>query len=98
MTGIIDDTEIRVRRPAAGRKDRNTFISGKSKQNAVKTVVVQDGDGRVLFCSPTKPGSCADTTHARQPGLVKLLVDGPAVEVLADAATRASARRPAVRW
>ncbi|MFF9105147.1 transposase family protein [Streptomyces rubrogriseus] len=84
-TGIIDGTEIRVRRPAAGRKDRDKFISGKNKQNAVKTMVVTDGDGRVLFCSPTKPGSCADITHARQLGLVRLLADGPAVEILADA-------------
>jgi hypothetical protein len=84
-TGIVDGTEIRVRRPAAGRKDRDTFISGKSKQNAVKSMVVTDGDGRVLFCSPTRPGSCADITHARQLGLLKLLADGPAVEILADA-------------
>ncbi|MFJ8149116.1 transposase family protein [Streptomyces sp. NPDC096048] len=84
-TGIIDGTEIRVRRPAAGRKDRDRFISGKNKQNAVKTMVVTDGDGRLLFCSPTRPGSCADITHARQLGLVKLLADGPAVEILADA-------------
>lgn len=68
-----------------GRKDRDKFISGKSKQNAVKTMVVTDEDGRVLFCSPTRPGSCADITHARQLGLVKLLADGPAVEILADA-------------
>ncbi|GHE74636.1 transposase family protein [Streptomyces cellulosae] len=65
-TGIIDGTEIRVRRPAAGRKDRDKFISGKNKQNAVKTMVVTDGDGRMLFCSPTRPGSCADITHARR--------------------------------
>ncbi|MFF9091447.1 transposase family protein [Streptomyces sp. NPDC014991] len=84
-TGIIDGTEIRVRRPAAGRKDRDKFISGKNKRNAVKTMVVTDGGGRVLFCSATKPGSCADITHARQLGLVKLLADGPAVEILADA-------------
>ncbi|MEU8917858.1 transposase family protein [Streptomyces nigrescens] len=84
-TGIVDGTEIRVRRPAVGRKDRDTFISGKSKQNAVKTMVVTDAEGRLLFCSPTRPGSCADITHARQLGLVKLLADGPAVEILADA-------------
>ncbi|WP_229830476.1 transposase [Streptomyces mutabilis] len=84
-TGIIDGTEIRVRRPAAGRKDRDQFISGKNKQNAIKTMVVTDGDGRMLFCSPTEPGSCADITHARQLVLVRLLADGPAVEILADA-------------
>ncbi|GAQ65388.1 transposase [Streptomyces scabiei] len=84
-TGIIDGTEIRVRRPAAGRTDRDRFISGKNKQNAVKAMVVTDGVGRVLWCSPTHPASCADITHARQFGLVKLLGDGPAVEILADA-------------
>ncbi|WP_405747319.1 transposase [Streptomyces sp. NBC_01525] len=84
-TGIIDGTEVRVRRPAAGRKDREKFISGKNKQNAVKSMVVTDADGRLLFCSPAEPASCADITHARQLGLVKLLADGPAVEVLADA-------------
>ncbi|NNN34502.1 transposase [Streptomyces sp. S3(2020)] len=84
MTGIIDGTEIRVRRPAVGRKDRDRFISGKNKQNAVKSMVVTDGEGRVLWCSPTRPASCADI-HARQLGLVTLLADGPAVEILADA-------------
>ncbi|MGW6795809.1 transposase family protein [Streptomyces chartreusis] len=48
-------------------------------------MVLTAEDGRVLFCSPAKPGSCADVTHARQLGLVKLLLDGPAVEILADA-------------
>lgn len=54
-TGIIDGTEILVRRPAAGRKDRDTFISGKNKQNAVKPMVVTDGEGCVLWCSPARP-------------------------------------------
>nr|WP_252981060.1 transposase family protein [Streptomyces chartreusis] len=84
-TGIIDGTEIRVRRPAVGRKDRDKFISGKNKQNAVKSMVVTDGDGHVLWCSPAKPASCADITHARQLGLVKLLAHGPEAEILADA-------------
>jgi hypothetical protein len=84
-TGIVDGTEIRVRRPAAGRKDRDTFISGKNKQNAVKSMVVTDGEGRVLWCSPARPASCADITQARQLGLARLLADGPAVEILADA-------------
>ncbi|MEU0302947.1 transposase family protein [Streptomyces sp. NPDC006175] len=83
-TGIIDGTEIRVRRPAVDRKDRDKFIAGKNKQNAVKAMVFTDGDGRLLFCNPTKPGSCADITHARESGLDKLLADGPAVEILAD--------------
>ncbi|MGW1642662.1 transposase family protein [Streptomyces lavendulae] len=85
QTGIIDGTEIRVRRPAAGRKDREKFVSGKNKQNAVKAMVLTDANGRLLFCSPAQPASCADITHARQLGLVKHLAGGPAVEILADA-------------
>ncbi|MEQ4605898.1 transposase family protein [Streptomyces cavourensis] len=76
-TGIIDGTEIRVRRPAAGRKDRDKFISGKNKQDAVKSMVVTDAEGRALWCSPARPASCADITQARQLGLVGLLADGP---------------------
>nr|WP_239768946.1 transposase family protein [Streptomyces sp. CL12-4] len=34
---------------------------------------------------PSAAASCADITHARQLGLVKLLAEGPAVEILADA-------------
>ncbi|MEU1106400.1 transposase family protein [Streptomyces tibetensis] len=84
-TGIIDGTEVRVRRPAAGRKDRDKFVSGKTKQNAVKSMVVTDAEGRVLFCSPVRPGSCADITQARQLGRAQLLADGPFLEILADA-------------
>ncbi|MFF8848112.1 transposase family protein [Streptomyces sp. NPDC015127] len=84
-TGIIDGTEIRVRRPAAGHKDREKFIFGKNKQNAVKSMVVTDAGGRLLFCSPAQPASCADITHARQLGLAKILAGGFDVEVLADA-------------
>ncbi|WP_229852048.1 transposase [Streptomyces roseolus] len=85
QTGIIDGTEIRVRRPAAGRKDRDTFLSGKNKRNAVRTMVLTDQNGRVLFSGPASPGSCADITHARQSELVELLADGPVVEIPADA-------------
>ncbi len=59
QTGIIDGTEIRVRRPAAGRKDRDRFVSGKNKQNAAKAVLTNT-EGRMLFCSPAQPASCAD--------------------------------------
>lgn len=66
-TGVVDGTETRVRRPAAGSKERDRVISGKNKQNAVKSMVVTDGEGRVLWCSPTKPGSCADARTSPTP-------------------------------
>ncbi|WP_264158802.1 MULTISPECIES: transposase family protein [Streptomyces] len=61
------------------------FISGKNRQNAVKTMVLTDQNGQVLFCSPTGPGSCADITHSLRLGLVQLLADGPVVQFLVDA-------------
>jgi hypothetical protein len=48
-------------------------------------MAVTEADGRPLCCSPAQPASCTDITHARQLGLVKLLADGPVVEILADA-------------
>ncbi|WP_314225803.1 transposase family protein [Streptomyces zaehneri] len=85
QTGITDGTEIRVRRPVSGRKDRDKFVPGKTKQNAAKTMVLTDAEGHVLFCGPVRPGSCPDITQARQLGLAQLLADGPFMEILADA-------------
>ncbi|MCX5008623.1 transposase family protein [Streptomyces sp. NBC_00638] len=70
---------------ARDRKDRDKFVSGKPKQNAVKSMVFTDAQGRVLFCSPVQPGSCADITQARQLGLAHLPADGSFMEILADA-------------
>lgn len=89
QTEIIERTEIHVRRPTVGRKDQDKYISEKNKQNAVKAMVLTDTEGRMLFCTPAEPASCTDITHARQLGLVKHLVAGPAVEILADAGYQA---------
>ncbi|MET7355529.1 transposase family protein [Streptomyces mirabilis] len=97
-TGIVDGTEIRVRRPAAGRKDRDKFVSGKTKQNAVKSLVLTDAEGRVLFCSPIRPGSCADITQARQLGLAQLVPAAPSWRSSRMPATRAWERRRADAW
>ncbi len=57
----------------------------RQNQAAVKSMALTDAEGRVLFCSPVRPGSCADITQARQLGLAQLLADGPFMEILADA-------------
>ncbi|MFI9723907.1 transposase family protein [Streptomyces sp. NPDC052396] len=84
-TAILDATAIRVRRPARVTDGRDRFVSGKSKQNATKAMVLTDAAGRLLFCGETRPGACPDITQARESGLVGLLDTGPCVEVLADA-------------
>ncbi|MFD9865602.1 transposase family protein [Streptomyces alboflavus] len=84
-SAIIDATEIRVRRPAAGTPQRDRYVSGKSRQNAVKILVVTDTDGRLLFSGAVRPGSCPDITQARDAGLVDLLSRRAGLVILADA-------------
>jgi hypothetical protein len=59
---------------------------------------VTDGEGRVLWCSPARPASCANITQARQLGLVRLLANKPAVEILADAGHQGRVPRPPAGW
>ncbi len=83
--GLLDATEVRVRRPAAGRAGRQRFVSGKARANTVKALVVTDAEGRLLFCGQTRPGSIHDLTQVRQAGLVELLALIPGITLLADA-------------
>jgi hypothetical protein len=83
--GLLDATEVRVRRPVAHRAGRHRFVSGKARANTVKALVLTDPDGRLLFCGQTCPGSIHDLTQVRQAGLVELLALTPGVTLLADA-------------
>jgi hypothetical protein len=47
--GLLDATEVRVRRPAAGRAGRQRFVSGKARANTVKALVISDAEGRLLI-------------------------------------------------
>ncbi|MBO0916406.1 hypothetical protein [Streptomyces laculatispora] len=41
-TALMDATEIRVRRPGAHRGGRSRFVSGKSRINAMKALIVTE--------------------------------------------------------
>ncbi|MGW4696003.1 transposase family protein [Kitasatospora cineracea] len=84
-TGITAAAEIRVRRPAAHRPGRNRFVSGRSRMNTMRALVVTDDRGRVLFCGEVRAGSVAGITRARDAGLVDLLADTIHLEILAAA-------------
>jgi hypothetical protein len=45
--GLLDATEVRVRRPAAGRAGRRRFVSGKARATTAQGLV-----------SPTLTGGC----------------------------------------
>jgi len=83
--GLLDATEVRVRRPAAHKAGRTRFVSGKARANTVKALVITDAAGRLLFCGQTRPGAIHDLTQVRQAGLVELLALIPGVTLLADA-------------
>ncbi|WP_245730249.1 transposase family protein [Micromonospora pallida] len=54
---LMDATEVRVRRPVAGRAGRDRFVSGKALLNTMKALVICDPLGRLLFCGETRPGT-----------------------------------------
>ncbi|MFJ4866891.1 transposase family protein [Streptomyces sp. NPDC088748] len=85
QTALMDATEIRVRRPSAHRGGRSRFISGKSRINAMKALIITNKQGRLLFCGEVRAGSVADITQARDACLVDLLADSIDLQVLADA-------------
>ena len=85
VTLRLDATEIRVRRPRAGRGGRKAFVSGKLKQNTVKTTLAADEHGATLWCGATRPGRMHDTTALRVEGIDTLLQQYPQVKALVDA-------------
>ncbi|MEU6388562.1 transposase family protein [Streptomyces sp. NPDC046939] len=85
QSAITDATEVRVRRPAQGTEGRDRFVSGESKQKAVKALVVTDDQGQLLFSGALKSGSCPDITQVRDAGLVELLGQHRDLRILADA-------------
>ncbi|MCX4580195.1 transposase family protein [Streptomyces sp. NBC_01571] len=52
----IDGAETQVRRPKTNGPGRRAFVSGKKKQNTVKTTTVSDGQGR----GRVRPGRMVD--------------------------------------
>jgi hypothetical protein len=71
--GLLDATEVWVRRPAAHKAGRARFVSGKARANTVKALVITDPAGRLLCCGQTRPGAIHDLTQVRQASLVELL-------------------------
>jgi len=84
VTLRLDATEIRVRRPRAGRAGRKAFVSGKVKQNTIKTTLAADEHGATLWCGATRPGRMHDTTAIRTEGVDALLDLYPDVKLLVD--------------
>jgi hypothetical protein len=81
----IDGTETQVRRPRANRPGRRAFVSGKKKQNTIKTTTISDGRGRTLWAGAVRPGRMHDQTAAKTEGIADLLQHYPMVMATVDA-------------
>ncbi|MFI0141939.1 transposase family protein [Streptomyces luteogriseus] len=80
----IDGTEVQVRRPRAGRPGRKAFVSGKKKQNTVKTTTFSDAQGRTLFSGVVRPGRMHDQTAVRTEGIAEQFRWHPKVKAEVD--------------
>lgn len=56
-------------------------MSGKRKQNPIKTTAFSDGQGRTLFCGVARPGRMHDQTAVRTEGIAEQLRCRPGVKV-----------------
>ncbi len=88
----IDGTEVQVRRPAANRPGRRAFVSGKKKQNTIKSTAVSDGAGRLLWLGAFRPGRMHDVTAVRTEGIEDLLRRHPDVNAEVDTGYQGLAR------
>ena len=64
--------------------DRFAFISGKRKQNTIKTTTISDGQGRTLWCGAVRPGRMHDQTAMRTEGIAEQFRLYPRVKAEAD--------------
>ncbi|MEU9545858.1 transposase family protein [Streptomyces mirabilis] len=80
----IDGTETQVRRPQAHRRGRTAFISGKKKQNTIKTTTISDGQGRTLWSGADWPGRMHDQTAMRTEGIAEQFRLRPGVKAEVD--------------
>ncbi|MFD3535985.1 transposase family protein [Streptomyces sp. NPDC058664] len=84
VTLRIDGMETQVRRPKAGRPGRRAFVSGKRKQNTVKTTTISDGQGRTLWSGAMRPGRMHDQTAMRTKGIAEQFRQHPGVKAEVD--------------
>ncbi|WSK01759.1 transposase family protein [Streptomyces sp. NBC_01320] len=80
----LDGAETQVRRPQAGRPGRRAFVSGKRKQNTIKTTTFSDGQGRLLYSGAERPRRMHDQTAVCTEGIAEQFRTRPGVRAKVD--------------
>ncbi|MFI1153996.1 transposase family protein [Streptomyces sp. NPDC020817] len=89
VTLRIDGMETQVNRPRAGRPGRRAFVSGKHRQNTLKTTTISDHQGRTLWSGALwsgalRPGRMNDQTALRTEGIAEQFHQHPGVKAEVD--------------
>ncbi len=84
VTLRIDGMETRGRRPRAGQPGRRAFVSGKRRQNTLKTTTISDHQGRTLWSGALRPGRMHDQTALRTEGIAEQFHQHPGVKAEVD--------------
>ncbi|MFH7340866.1 transposase family protein [Streptomyces sp. KHY 26] len=79
-----DGAETQVRRRRQGALGRRAFVSGKRRQNTVKTTTFSDGQGRMLLSGVVRPGRMHDQTALRTEGVAEQFRTRPTVKARVD--------------
>ncbi|WP_342593466.1 transposase family protein [Streptomyces inhibens] len=74
-----------MRRPQAGRPGRRAFVSGKRRQNTIKTTTFSDGQGHMLLSRVVRPGRMHDQSVVRSEGICEQFRLRPTVKAQVDA-------------
>ena len=69
----VDGTLLRIDRVAMASKRDRTYYSGKHKAHGVNVQVIADPAGRLIWASPTLPGSRHDMGAATEHGILTAL-------------------------
>ncbi|WP_326654298.1 MULTISPECIES: transposase family protein [unclassified Streptomyces] len=80
----LDGAETQVRRPQAARPGRRAFVSGKRRQNTIKTTTFSDGQGRMVLSGVVRPGRVHDQTAVRSEGIAEQFRQHPRVKAKVD--------------
>jgi hypothetical protein len=82
----------RPRSAGPGPTGRRAFVSGKRKQNTIKTTTISDGLGRTLWAGAVRPGRMHDQTAVKTEGIEALLDQYPTVTARVDTGYRGLAK------
>ncbi|WP_442805928.1 transposase family protein [Streptomyces sp. NBC_01341] len=83
-TGLRYRSDARSRAAPAAK----AFVSGRKKQNTIKTTTVSDGQGRTLFSGVVRPGRMHDQTAVRTEGIAEQFCHYPKVRAEVDGGYR----------